>query len=134
MAYTFAKPAGGEKLTRRAFIAAAILVPIGVKLGFAFAAEASDSNIDSQKPGMSAQSEKSRSQEFTDSGSPTGAASFGKVIKTTAEWKKQLTPEQYEITREAGTERPFANAYDKLYAKDYRCVCCGTALFSSDTS
>jgi peptide-methionine (R)-S-oxide reductase len=134
MAYTFAKPQNDDKLTRRGFVAAAILLPLAVKLGFAFAEEATDSNSGAQEPGTAGAIEKVSIAEFTDSGSPTGVASLGKVIKSAAEWKKQLTPEQYEITREAGTERPFANAYDELHAKGlYRCVCCGTALFSSDT-
>jgi peptide-methionine (R)-S-oxide reductase len=134
MAYTFAKPQNDDKLTRRGFVAAAILLPLAVKLGFAFAEEATDSNSGAQEPGTAGAIEKVSIAEFTDSGSPTGVASLGKVIKSAAEWKKQLTPEQYEITREAGTERPFANAYDELHAKGlYRCLCCGTALFSSDT-
>jgi len=57
-----------------------------------------------------------------------------KVKKSDAEWKKILTPEQYNVTREAGTERAFTGKYWNNHAKGvYRCVACGTELFSSDT-
>ena len=49
-------------------------------------------------------------------------------------WKKQLTPEQYEICRMKGTERPFSGGYNHCKEKGvYQCVCCGNELFSSDT-
>jgi peptide-methionine (R)-S-oxide reductase len=57
-----------------------------------------------------------------------------KIEKPKEAWQKELTPEQYRITREKGTERPFTGEY---YHNEedgvYRCVCCGTELFSSDT-
>lgn len=57
-----------------------------------------------------------------------------KVRKTDAEWKRQLTPEQYRITREAGTERPFTGEHwDTKAPGTYRCVCCGESLFSAET-
>ena len=57
-----------------------------------------------------------------------------KVNKSNEEWRKQLTPEQYHVTREKGTERPFTGEYYYLKAKgQYRCVACGNELFSSDT-
>jgi|SRR5579862_2098035 peptide-methionine (R)-S-oxide reductase len=57
-----------------------------------------------------------------------------KVVKTEEEWRKQLTPEQYHVTREAGTERAFTGKYWKT--KDpgtYVCSCCGEPLFDSET-
>ena len=56
-----------------------------------------------------------------------------KVIKTDAEWRKILTPEQYHIAREQGTERPFCGLLnDEKRPGIYSCVCCGLPLFSSD--
>jgi len=56
------------------------------------------------------------------------------VTKTEAEWKKQLTAEQYNVTRTEGTEPPFDNAYFDNHEKGiYKCVACGQLLFTSDT-
>jgi peptide-methionine (R)-S-oxide reductase len=59
-------------------------------------------------------------------------ASNAKVIKSDEEWKKQLTPNQYQITRQCGTEPAFNNKYYNSHEKGvYNCVCCGHPLFSS---
>lgn len=56
------------------------------------------------------------------------------VIKTQQEWKKELTPEQYKILREAGTEAPFTGEYVNNHDKGmFCCAACGNELFSSDT-
>lgn len=57
-----------------------------------------------------------------------------KVQKSAAEWRAQLSPESYRVTREGATERPFANAYfDEKRPGTYRCVCCHEPLFHSRT-
>ena len=57
-----------------------------------------------------------------------------KIKKTEAEWQAELTPEQYRVTRQKGTERAFTGEYNDSKAKGtYVCVCCGQPLFSSDT-
>ena len=56
-----------------------------------------------------------------------------KIVKSDRKWREQLTPEQYRIARQKGTERPFTGQYyDHKEKGIYRCVCCGAELFSSD--
>ncbi|MBA3240705.1 MAG: peptide-methionine (R)-S-oxide reductase MsrB [Acidobacteria bacterium] len=56
-----------------------------------------------------------------------------KTIKTEEEWRAQLTPEQYRIARQKGTERPFTGQYhDSKEAGIYKCAACGEELFGSD--
>jgi len=72
--------------------------------------------------------------EFDASGIRTGVVDVEKVEKPEADWKKQLTPEQFEITRQAGTERPGTGKYANNHADGvYSCICCDTVLFDSKT-
>jgi peptide-methionine (R)-S-oxide reductase len=71
--------------------------------------------------------------QFSDSGQNLGPALVKKVHKTDDEWKQQLSPLQYQVTRQEGTERAFSGQYDIHDKGLYRCICCDNALFSSDT-
>jgi peptide-methionine (R)-S-oxide reductase len=72
--------------------------------------------------------------EFTDAGQSKGVTEEEKVQRPDSYWKEHLTPEQYEVTRRAGTERAFTGKYWNNHEHGlYRCVCCNNALFSSDT-
>jgi|SRR5579871_2043995 len=58
---------------------------------------------------------------------------MNKIAKTDADWKKELSPEEYAVTREKGTERAFTGRYWNNHADGmYRCVCCGAPLFRSE--
>ncbi|MFA6986996.1 MAG: peptide-methionine (R)-S-oxide reductase MsrB [Arenimonas sp.] len=70
--------------------------------------------------------------EFAKDGKRLQAVRVPKVIKPLDEWKQQLPPRSFYVTREQGTERPFSGEYNDLHAKGiFRCICCDTALFDS---
>jgi peptide-methionine (R)-S-oxide reductase len=72
--------------------------------------------------------------QYNDSGEKLGMARVAEVHKSDAEWKQQLTPLQFQVTRRAGTERAFSGEYYNLHERGiYRCICCGNALFDSET-
>jgi peptide-methionine (R)-S-oxide reductase len=71
---------------------------------------------------------------FSDSGERVKTVHIPKVVKTEEEWRKQLTPGAFDITRHADTEIAFSGKYWKLEDKGlFRCICCDNALFSPDT-
>jgi peptide-methionine (R)-S-oxide reductase len=60
--------------------------------------------------------------------------SEGKVVKSDADWRQQLSPQQYHVTREHGTERPFTGPYwSEKRPGSYACVCCDAPLFEAAT-
>jgi len=71
---------------------------------------------------------------FSDDGKRVGELEVQAIKKSDEEWKKQLSPDEFAVTRKAATERAFTGRYWNNHEHGiYRCVCCGNALFSSDT-
>lgn len=72
--------------------------------------------------------------DFSDSGAREGVEEVPKIVKSDDEWRRQLSPAAFDITRKADTEMPYTGAYWNLHEKGlFRCICCDTALFSSET-
>jgi len=73
-------------------------------------------------------------ENFSASGASEGTAQVPRIVKSKAQWRAQLSPEAYQVTRENGTERAFTGEYVNNHrAGLYRCICCDTALFDSRT-
>jgi peptide-methionine (R)-S-oxide reductase len=72
--------------------------------------------------------------EFTDAEQRKDTVTVLQIIKPEEKWRKQLSPDSFEITRRAGTERAYTNENPNAHAKGvFRCICCDTALFDSST-
>ena len=70
--------------------------------------------------------------QFSDAGEKTGVSRVAKVVKSEAEWRKQLSPLAFAVTRKRDTEFAFTGAYWNLHEQGiFRCICCDTALFAS---
>jgi peptide-methionine (R)-S-oxide reductase len=112
-----------DRMSRRGFIASAVV--IGVPALFAVRRVWPRSTIVGEPGDVTI-------VDFSDAGARLGTVRVQKVAKSEADWKKQLSPLAFEITRQHGTERPFSGEYWDLHDRGiFRCVCCGTALFSS---
>jgi|HubBroStandDraft_1064217.scaffolds.fasta_scaffold83785_2 peptide-methionine (R)-S-oxide reductase len=114
-----------SSMTRRKFFANSLAAAAGVSLAEWFLIPVAQASDDKDTVKVI---------QYDDSGQKIGPVRVKKVRKTDDEWKQQLTPLQFEVTRKAGTERAFSGEYFNLHDKGfYRCICCGNALFSSDT-
>jgi peptide-methionine (R)-S-oxide reductase len=118
----------GGKIRRRAFLATSASAAAGVILWslkrprFAQATEPAGSPVEVTIV------------QFSDSGESLQTVRIAKVVKTEKEWRKQLSPGAFNITRQADTEIAFTGKYWNLHdAGIYRCICCANALFSSTT-
>jgi len=73
-------------------------------------------------------------EKFSAAGKSLGRERLAKIVKTDAEWRSQLSPASYRVTRHDGTEPAFSGQYASHHADGlYRCICCNTALFDSKT-
>jgi peptide-methionine (R)-S-oxide reductase len=73
-------------------------------------------------------------ENFSAAGASLGIVRIGKLLKSDAEWRAQLSALAYRVTREEGTEAPFIGKYAANHANGlYRCICCDTALYDSKT-
>ncbi len=118
------------RVARRIFLGALLAAPILILVNKIRAGEGADETAETTSKG----GQTVTVIKFTDAGERVGPVTVNKVVKPDSEWKKELNPEQFQVTRRAGTERAGTGKY--AYNHDhgiYRCVCCGNALFSSDT-
>jgi peptide-methionine (R)-S-oxide reductase len=126
-----------RKTSRRAFLAAAVTLAGGLYFSYMgiFSKKSATAEAGTQqKPAANQTPQEVDIVEFTDSGERKETVHVPKVVKTENEWKQQLSPGAYNVTREDGTEMAFTGEYWNNHEQGiYRCVCCGTALFSSDT-
>jgi len=116
----------GSRMTRRALLitGGAVVATIALKLRNGVETVAAKGSLPKEV----------RIVQFSDSGQRGDFATLLPMVKTDAEWKQQLSPDSFEVTRHAATERPFSGQYWNNHDKGlYRCICCATALFSSDT-
>lgn len=107
-------------------------------LGLALAGAATlaiSSRVMTQEPASKPKrSAKVTIENFSASGRSEGAGEVDRVVKSDAEWRQQLSPAAYDVTRHEGTERAFSGEYEHNHASGlYRCICCDTALFDSKT-
>lgn len=120
-----------HQASRRGFLLTSTLAMTALALGCARTSEAEAAPAVSKK---GASGGRVKLVEFSNAGKRLKTATVDKVVKTDAQWRKQLSGASYDVARRAGTERPFSGKYDKNHDKGvYRCICCNTALYDSAT-
>jgi peptide-methionine (R)-S-oxide reductase len=124
------EPTKIERVGRRAFI----FTIAGVVSGAAFVGLRKATLLDPQPVSAAGAPANVMIVEFAANGKKTGKVTVPHIAKSDAEWKSQLSPDSYQVTRRAGTERAYTGSTWNLHDKGiFRCICCETALFSSDT-
>lgn len=115
--------------SRRGFLATASLAAAAFALGCTRQGNATARSATAAKPAGPV-----RIAQFDRTGRALGVKAMPRVVRTDAQWRAQLSPLAFDVTRRAGTERPYSGKYDKHKAAGvYRCICCATALFDSKT-
>jgi len=113
------------KLSRRSFAVGTAAAVVGIAFNFRNGTDTVNAKSGAPK--------KVKLVEFSDTGQRGETVTQPMVVKSDAEWKQQLSPDAYLVTRQAGTERAFSGQYWNLHEKGiYRCICCDNAVFSSD--
>jgi peptide-methionine (R)-S-oxide reductase len=118
------------KLGRREFMAAAA----SAALGYTYWSLRSPKLVEAIASQPADKSGPVKIVQFSDDGQRLKTIQVARVVKTEAEWRKQLTPAAFDITRHADTELAYSGQYWNLHEKGlFRCICCDNALFSSET-
>lgn len=120
---------------RRQFLGNSVLAATGAGLLACFkGSTVSAASSHSSSPNNNNDKETVTVVRFSDAGQNLGPAQVQRVHKTDADWRRQLSRLQFEVTRQQGTEMAFTGQYYNRHEKGlYRCICCDNALFSSDT-
>jgi peptide-methionine (R)-S-oxide reductase len=125
-----------RKTSRRAFLISAAAAGAGLyfwSMGI-FSKKTETAEAGEQKPQSSQTPQEVTIVEFTDSGERKETVHVPKIVKSDAEWRQQLSPNAYDIARHDDTEMAFTGQYWNNHEQGiYRCICCNTALFSSET-
>lgn len=122
-------------LSRRGFVLTSSLALAGLAIGCTRRSEAAGVGASASASGGKAATPGTvKIVEFSNAGKRLKTVSVDKVVKSDAAWRKQLSPLSYNVTRQAGTERPFTGPLLKIKDKGvYRCLSCDTALYDSAT-
>jgi peptide-methionine (R)-S-oxide reductase len=120
---------GRQRVTRRAFLLSGGAAAAGIAVGSLHSAQPPLSTTTPSGPAPEI-----TIAEFSDAGAPTGTIRVRKVVKSDAEWRRQLSANAFDITRRADTEMAYTGSYWNNHRQGiYRCICCDTALFSAET-
>ncbi len=124
-------------LSRRGFVLTSSIALAGLALGCTRRSEAAAGEAAAGAAAASADATAATTVEivqFTNAGKRLGTVTVDKVVKSDAAWRRQLSPQSYQVTRQGGTERAFTGPLLEISDKGvYRCICCETALYDSAT-